>query len=181
MNHFYEIQLVKHYMKQLGCEFSSSPHSLQTNNEKFCLITSALYGHVGVGKTNYVKFIQGDIQEDFMRKNNGIDFAIKTMHVLGEDFKLQIFDTIGERWIVKGVSCRQTFERSKFDFFCFSIENRNSFENVKVWHSLALEKNNTLIPILLGIHLNTPNSAKREVEFKEAFEFARIHLNGEMY
>lgn len=149
----------------------SSSFSLHTD-EYDHLIKLLVIGDSGVGKSSMMMRFADDQYTDTYISTIGVDFKVRTIEIDGKIVKLQIWDTAGQERFRSIVA---SYYRGTYGILlCYSITDRQSFENLEKWlkdcHQYALP--NVKI-ILCGLKCDCDN--KRIVSYDEGKLFAENH------
>ena len=127
----------------------SSKNTSQKESSYDYLCKSIIVGDSGVGKTNIVLRFTEDTYKNCHTATIGVDFKVKVLDVDNTKIKLQVWDTAGQckfRNITKAY-----FKGAMGAIFAYSIDDRNSFENIGDWIRQANETSDSeQVRILVG-------------------------------
>jgi len=142
------------------------------DNESDKEIKMILLGDCGVGKTNIISRYLKDVFSESQITTTGGNYAVKKINFNGATFYINIWDTAGQE---KFRSVTKMFlQDSNILLLCYSIVDRNSFDNLDYWLKLATDitGNN----IVLGIAGNKSDLFEREqVKDEEGENYAKKH------
>lgn len=131
-----------------------------------------LVGDMNVGKTSIVKrFKDGEFSEH-LKNTIGVDFCVQTLCVEDKIVKLQIWDTAGD----ERYKCIMPnyYRNADAAIIVFDLTNRESFQNVGVWHeNIRNYSGDTTTNLLVGNKSDLEDN--REVSKSEANAFAGSH------
>ena len=131
-----------------------------------------LLGDCGVGKTNIIsRYLKDEFKEKEM-STNGANYVMKKIYLNGLNYQINIWDTAGQE---KYRSVTKMFlQDSQILLLCYSITDRQSYENLNFWYKLATDiigEN-----IVLGIAGNKSDLFEKEkVKDSEGEAFAKEH------
>ena len=145
-----------------------------------------LIGDTSVGKSSILeRFVDNTFCDNSYTSTIGIDFKVRMIEVNGIQYRLQLWDTAGQE---RFKSITQSYYRGvNVVFICFSLINKNTFNNVSAYVRELEDMGNTkCVRILVGTfldltdidqeHLNVRQmDSHREVSTEEAEEFAGKH------
>ena len=142
------------------------------DNESDNEIKMILLGDCGVGKTNIISRYLRDVFSESQMSTTGGNYAIKKINFNGATFHINIWDTAGQE---KYNSVTKMFlQDSHILLLCYSIVDRNSFDNLDYWLKIATDitGNN----IVLGVAGNKSDLFEREqVKDEEGENYAEKH------
>ncbi len=117
------------------------------NSPVFRIIT---LGDSGVGKTSIINRYVKNIFNDNNPSTVGVSFAIKELYINKQKIRLKLIDTCGqERY--KALT-NAYLKNTDACFFIFALNDRDSFDNIKMWMDLFYQnhKINEIPSILIG-------------------------------
>ena len=117
------------------------------NSPVFRIIT---LGDSGVGKTSIINRYVKNIFNDNNPSTVGVSFAIKELYINKQKIRLKLIDTCGqERY--KALT-NAYLKNTDVCFFIFALNDRDSFDNIKMWMDLFYQnhKINEIPSILIG-------------------------------
>jgi len=110
------------------------------DTEEAPLLKIITIGNGRVGKTSLIaRFCQGHFVSTY-KQTLGVDFLQKTVYVpaLRMDVIFQLWDTSGQEEYRS--LTRRYFRRSQAALLVFSVEDRQSFEDLHTWRAVVLEE-----------------------------------------
>lgn len=110
------------------------------DTEEAPLLKIITIGNGHVGKTSLIaRFCQGRFVSTY-KQTLGVDFLQKTVYVpsLRMDVIFQLWDTSGQEEYRS--LTRRYFRRSQAALLVFSVEDRQSFEDLHTWRAVVLEE-----------------------------------------
>jgi len=131
-----------------------------------------IVGNSTVGKSSLLnRYIDNNFNDTYST-TIGVEFGVKYVTLNDNTpIKLQIWDTAGQESF-RSIT-RSFYRASAGVILMYSIDNKNSFENLKTWlYDINLELNNRKLPIIL-VGNKTDLNHKREVTTEEAKDFAK--------
>ena len=142
------------------------------DNESDNEIKMILLGDCGVGKTNIISRYLRDVFNESQMTTTGGNYAIKKINFNGSIFHINIWDTAGQE---KFRSVTKMFlQDSQILLLCYSIVDRNSFDNLDYWLKIATEVTGN--NIVLGIAGNKSDLFEIEqVKDEEGENYAKKH------
>ena len=152
--------------KEINIEFvdaSEFKKSKRTNLMKLIML-----GDSAVGKSSIKARIENkEIPEEHVA-TYGVDFGDVCAKYDDTVFKLQIWDSAGESDY--GSVAKIFFRGAHAAFLCYSIDNRKSFDSLKVAHEeLKARCDTDIVVVLVGTKQDL--ESEREVTYEEALEF----------
>ena len=141
------------------------------------VIKIVLIGDSSVGKTNILsRYIKGEYNEH-SRSTLGVEFATKVIHILEQNFKLQIWDTAGqERY--KAVTS-SFYKNATGALVVFDITKKSSFNKVDLWiQELKEVAGDDIHIILVGnkIDLIEERKISSEDAYEKAVKYGNINI-----
>jgi small GTP-binding protein len=134
------------------------------------VIKIVITGDSGVGKTNLVTRYVNDIFNEFSNPTVGLDFALKTTVVAGNQISCQIWDTAGQEKMQ--AIANAYYKNAKGAILVFDISSKASFMHLPNWLQ-ELQNNESLDDVSIILLGNKADmSEKREVALEEAVTFA---------
>ena len=129
-----------------------------------------LIGNSGVGKTNLINIIQDKPFSDDTYANLNCSFITKEMTINKINFNVYLWDTIGQEKLKAQV--KMFFKNSKIVILVYSIDNKQSFIDLKDWHQQV--KDSLGDNIVLGVLGNKKDLFQmEEVKDEEAQQYAK--------
>lgn len=131
---------------------------------KLCLV-----GDSGVGKSSIVHRLVNDAFQTNLENTIGAAFFTKSINLDSTTYKYQIWDTAGQEKY--RALTPMYFRGASAAVVVYDITRRDSFNSVRVW--IKELKNYSDMGIVIAIAGNKCDlDAEREIQFKEALEFA---------
>ena len=126
-------------------------------------------GDTGVGKTAIIiRILDYPFEESYKMRSIGVDFMSKNIRYLGQNIKLQIWDTPGQEKY-KGL-IPSYVRNSSIVFIVYEISSKTSFNNVPNWIYFIKSIENTATIVLCG---NKTDLTTREVQRSEGEQLAK--------
>ena len=127
-----------------------------------------LIGNADVGKTSLLnRFCDNNFKEKYLN-TIGVDFKIISLNYKGNNIKLHLWDTAGQE---RFKSIAVNYYRNVLGFYyVFDVSNRESFQALDKWISLANTHNKTSIVNML---VANKIDLERKVSREEALQFAQ--------
>jgi len=121
-----------------------------------------------VGKTSLLnRFCDNNFKEKYLN-TIGVDFKIISLNYKGNNIKLHLWDTAGQE---RFKSIAVNYYRNVLGFYyVFDVSNRESFQALDKWISLANTHNKTSIVNML---VANKIDLERKVSREEALQFAQ--------
>jgi len=139
------------------------------NNDTY-LIKVLLLGDNDVGKTSIIKQF---IEHEYLELSPcviGIDFRAKKIQIENNIIKMLIFDVVAQERF-RNIT-RIYYKNTYAIIFVYSIGDRKSFDNIKVWlEDIEKYAQPNIIKILVGNKIDI-ESTDRQVEFEEAKSYS---------
>jgi len=135
----------------------------------YYLIKVLLVGDIATGKTSIVtRFVDNTFYIDYS-STIGVDFNVKRMNILDKNFKLQIWNTAGDKRFRTIIT---SYYRGKnCVIITFDTTNKNSFHNISQWIREVKNYSSDDVDIIL-VGTKTDLIDKRIITYKEAKEYA---------
>ena len=129
-----------------------------------------LIGYSFVGKTNFIlQGIKHQFNESY-NKTNGFKLHTYDIKLNDKIVNLQICDTSGNSIYKNLIS--NFYKKAFLIIFIYSINNKNSFDNIKDWLNEIKNKNNKVKFVLIG---NKNDLNDREVSIQDGLNFAKVN------
>ncbi len=145
------------------------PHDYTKYDLSFKII---IIGDCNVGKTCLsVKAAKNEFNELYS-STVGYEFFVLSARIADSNIKLQIWDTCGQE-IYRSL-INSFFRCTSLAIIVYSIENRNSFENLEQWLNQVKSESSPDVQIVL-IGNKADLEDKRKVSKKEGEKFAQEH------
>ena len=125
-------------------------------------------GDSGVGKTSIINRYTKDIFYDNNSSTLGINQIIKEIYINEQKVQIKLIDTCGQE---KYRSLAKAYlKNTDACFFIFALNDKDSFDNIKIWMNLFNENQNiNEIPHIL---LGNKSDLKEQIEKSLIDEFA---------
>ena len=133
-------------------------------------INCVIAGDSFVGKTNLLlRFVENEYVNESLQ-TKGIDKRLKDITLDGKEYKLDLYDTTGQKKFRSAVD--KFFKKSDCVFLVYEITNRKSFKNISNWIKECKSKasENVLI-VLIGNKCDL--NEKRQVTTEEGENLAK--------
>ncbi len=128
-------------------------------------------GESGVGKTSILRRYIYKIFDDNSISTIGLSFAFKDIILKNkEKVQLKLLDTSGQEKY-KALT-KSYFKNADGVLFVYSIDNEESFNNIKDWITLFNENNNNKEEVIQYL-VETKNDLDRVVDEEKSKEFAK--------
>ena len=142
---------------------------LQIRAEYDYLFKLILIGDAGVGKSSLLSRFTDDHFTESYISTIGIDFKVRTLELVGERIKLQLWDASGQKRFETVVSAY--YRGCQGFILVYDISDQKSFENIKKMLQDIVEFNGEeAIKLLVGNKSDL--FATREVNYETAEKFA---------
>lgn len=140
-----------------------------TEEEEGKAIKIILLGDCGVGKTCIISRYMKDEFNEQTLSTNGASYAMKSLAIDNEHYRLNIWDTAGQE---KYRSVTKMFiQDTSILILVYSIVDRNSFQNLDYWYNIAVE--NCSKKMILGVIGNKSDLYENEaVSDEEGKQYA---------
>eukprot|EP01121_Diplochlamys_sp_Union-15-3_P000964 TRINITY_DN1080_c0_g1_i1.p1 TRINITY_DN1080_c0_g1~~TRINITY_DN1080_c0_g1_i1.p1 ORF type:complete len:206 (+),score=28.99 TRINITY_DN1080_c0_g1_i1:95-712(+) len=129
-------------------------------------------GDSGVGKTSLLlRFTEGTFSENIF-ETISMDYKSKTLTIDHKNIELQIWDTAGQE---RFKTITQSYYRGASGVFvCFSIDNEDSFKNLRQWiQDVDRHAPEGIVKVLVGTKADL--ESERQVSIERAQKFAVEH------
>ena len=133
------------------------------------LIKILLIGDIATGKSSIItRFIENTFYIDYS-STIGVDFNIKRMNILDKNFKLQIWNTAGDKRFRTIIT--SYYRGTHCVIITFDTTNENSFHNISEWiREIKNHSSDDVDIILVGTKTDLIN--KRVITYNQAKEYA---------
>lgn len=162
--------------KLLSLKFIKESTKMLSRSLAQASLKIVLLGNSNVGKSSfYGRYCNNSFLQEFI-STVGIEKKTKMLKIFNELYFLQIWDTAGQEKY-RSIPAKY-YTNADGILLLYDINNRNSFNGVSVWlkdiqKNLTDNRNDTwLNTITLYLIGNKVDIEEREVEYKEALEFA---------
>ena len=125
-------------------------------------------GDTSVGKTQIInKFVNNSFKEDY-KTTTSASCVLKSVEYNGEKIKLELWDSPGQE---KYKSITENFYKgSQLIVLVYTVDDKNTFENIQSWVNEVKEKNENAKFLLVGNKLDLEKG--REVSTEDAKKYA---------
>jgi len=128
-----------------------------------------LLGETAVGKTSIIKRYYEDSFEESQTSTLSMSFVEKTVEIDNQQYKLVIWDTIGQE-AYRSIS-KLFLTETKIVILIYGIDDKGTFKNLDYWYNLYKEELGD--DAILGIAGNKADLlTKQEVSYQEGKAFA---------
>ena len=145
--------------------------SKKTKDEESIIFKIITLGESGVGKTSILRRFLYKLFDSNSISTIGLSFAFKDIILKNkEKVQLKLIDTGGQEKY--RALAKSYFKNAEGVFFVYSIDNEESFENIKEWINLFNENRSVKegIPLFL---VETKNDLERVVDEEKSQQFAK--------
>jgi len=132
------------------------------------MVKVVFVGDAGVGKTQIVnKFIKNSFEEEY-KPTTGVNYSQKEINFDEKNIKLELWDSPGQE---KYKSITENFYKgSQLIVLVYTVDDKNTFENIQSWVNEVKEKNENAKFLLVGNKLDLEKG--REVSTEDAKKYA---------
>lgn len=135
-----------------------------------------IVGESGVGKSSILlRFCEEPFVESYI-STIGVDFKIKTLHINGKTYRLQIWDTAGQERFKTITS--SYYRGSHGILLVYDVTDINSFKALSTWCEEIKKHVSDIGMIIIGNKIDIKN--QRIVDSAEARQYADAHDSGYM-
>lgn len=140
-------------------------------DNNYHVVKYIVVGHGGVGKSSLTQYyVNSTLASDVNTSTIGVEFYTKKVDINGTTLKLHIWDTAGQerfRSIVRGY-----YRDAIGCFICFSVANKETFDNLDRFFTDVTEYCKPHISVVLVGTFSDIINSKREVTREMAEELA---------
>ena len=131
-------------------------------------------GDIGVGKTAIINRIIDNSFEDVYDPTIGIDYMEKTIKFQGQNIKVVLWDTSGQKRFKNLIPFY--IAKDSCVFIVYDISSKNSFDNIPNWINFikSIENNTTIILCGNKSDLQNREVKKEEVALNEGIQFYEV-------
>ncbi len=123
-----------------------------------------IVGDADVGRTELMKKVSSHFNDGSLM-TVGLEFAIKTIDVAGQRFKLQLWMASSQE---RFAFLRPLYYRGTVAcIYIFDVTNRESFEHLTNWHKEVTENTGEIISVIAATNIDSDNRAVSNEEIEE--------------
>ena len=131
-----------------------------------------LLGDTNVGKSSIIRRLRSGVFEDDLTATISIEYYNYAVRINDFVIRMQLWDTVGQELYHSIVS--NYYRSTDVAIFVYSIDNKNSFENIQKWFKEINEKNSkTENSISKNILLGNKKDLQRIITYEQGEKYAK--------